>query len=72
MPNQVVFAMAVETAMIIVTLLLLNQPNIFLPFRSPRVQTALRAGGLIMLSLTFCWSVILGCVITLHQMTFRI
>jgi hypothetical protein len=60
---QVLIALGVEALLILVTFVFLN---------APRTRAALQWAGMIMLCLTFCWSVIFGCVIALTGSTLRI
>ncbi|MDR3607199.1 MAG: hypothetical protein P4M08_07460 [Oligoflexia bacterium] len=70
--RQIFFAGLIEVAMILVTLALLDVPNIVLPVRSAGARSTLRVTGMIMLCLTFCWSVVLGCVLALNSGTYRL
>jgi len=60
---QVLVALAVEALLIVVTFAFLN---------APRTRAALQWAGMIMLCLTFCWSVIFGCVLALTNSSLRI
>jgi hypothetical protein len=70
--HQVFFAGLVEIGMIAMTLILLDVPNFFLPFSNPTTRAVLKNGGLVMLCLTFCWSVVLGCVLALNAGTYTL
>jgi hypothetical protein len=70
--HQIFVAVFIELVMIFLTLLLLDVPNLAFRFRSPGAQSAVRGAGMIMLCLTFCWSVILGCVLALNSGTYRL
>lgn len=70
--HQVFVAGVIEIGMILVTLTFLDVPNFLLPFKSPSARSAIKGGGLIMLCLTFCWSVVLGCVLALNSGTYRL
>lgn len=72
MPRQVIVSLWIEIAMITVTMILLVQPRMFFPFRTERARTAGSWAGMTLLCVTFCWSVILGCILALNDMTFKI
>jgi hypothetical protein len=72
MPKQVVVSLWIEIAMITVTMILLVQPRMFFPFRSTRARLIGNWGGMMLLCMTFCWSVILGCILALNDMTFQL
>lgn len=67
MPKQVLFTFLIETVLILATTLLLAQPEMVFSGQAKRVRSLAKAGGLILLCLTFCWSVVLGAVITLYS-----
>lgn len=66
MPKQVLVSIVIEVMMILLTIFLLNQPKLVFEKQSDCTKTIARAGGLISLCVTFCWSVFLGCVLMLH------
>jgi hypothetical protein len=72
MPKQVMLAFMVEFFMILMTTVLLLQPRSIFGAITPRMSSAAMGSGLILLCLTFCWSVIFGAVLALNQMTLRI
>ena len=72
MPKQVLFSMIVEAGMILLTTFMLTQPALVFGKRSESVRSMARAGGLFLLCLTFCWSVVLGCTLTINALTIRI
>ena len=72
MPRQVFFAMAVEAVLILLTTFMLTQPGLIFGARSERTRSLLTMCGLIFLCVTFCWSVVLGCTLTVNSMTIRI
>jgi hypothetical protein len=72
MPNQLLFALLVEAALITLTMILLLQPRPFFTPAADRSRNLATMSGLFVLCITFCWSVIFGCVLALHQLTFRI
>lgn len=69
MPKQVVFALIIETALILLTLLLLTQPKLMFGTQSARIRSMANAGGMILLCLTFIWSVIFGCVLAINRVS---
>ncbi len=72
MPRYVALAFMVEFFMILLTCTLLMQPRSMFGAVSQRMSSAVMAGGFVLLCLTFCWSVILGAVLALNDMTLRI
>jgi hypothetical protein len=72
MPTQVVFALIIESALVGLTALLLLQPEGLFRGHSPALRAAVRGGGLVLLCLTFCWSVIFGAVMALNHMTIQL
>ncbi len=70
--HQIFVSFLIELVMILATLVLLDVPNLAIRFRSPGAQAAVRGAGMVMLCLTFCWSVILGCVLALNAGTYRL
>lgn len=72
MPKQVLFCLTVELGLIFVTTLFLTQPGFIFPVRSDRTRIALTMSGYLLLCITFCWSVILGSVLTLTEFASRI
>ncbi len=73
MPNQsLVISLAVEIILVSMTLFLLAHPRMLFKQRSDRARLLITISGLVFLCLTFCWSVIFGCVLVLHEPAFRI
>ncbi|HLD99413.1 MAG TPA: hypothetical protein VJB59_04100 [Bdellovibrionota bacterium] len=72
MTNQVAVAMLIEVLMIGVTSLLLIQPVGIFGIGPSRIKAVSTWGGMVMLCVTFCWSVIFGCVLFLNSMTLKI
>lgn len=70
--NQLLLSLAIEGALILVTLLFLVQPESLIRFRSDRGKAAARIWGLVLLCITFCWSVVLGCVYAIQSITMRL
>ena len=66
MPRQVFFAMLIEAALVTLTALLLVKP-----FRASRSEKPPFA-GLLLMCVTFCWSVVFGCILALNEITFRL
>ncbi len=72
MSKHVLIAMVVESALIALTTTLLAQPEMVFHGASARFRAFAKASGTIFLCLTFCWSFILGCVLSLTRMAFRL
>lgn len=72
MTNQLALSIFIEGLLILLTILFLTQPRPFFRVESERSRNLLTVSGYFLLSVTFCWSVIFGCVLTLHHLTFRI
>ncbi|OFZ70442.1 MAG: hypothetical protein A3K03_05825 [Bdellovibrionales bacterium RIFOXYD1_FULL_44_7] len=72
MPKQLVFVMLIEFALIMLTCILLMQPTLIFAGQSDRARSIARTGGLVFLCVTFCWSIILGCVFTLSYSTIQL
>lgn len=71
-PKQVLVSLLLESGLITLTTLLLAQPKVMFATRSERARSLAFSGGLLFLCLTFCWSVIFGCVLYLNDISFRI
>jgi hypothetical protein len=71
-PNQVLFAFVVEFFMILLTSILLLQPRSMFRSSASWMTGIATTTGMVMLCLTFCWSVVLGAVLAMHGFTLRI
>ena len=71
-PPQLIFALLIEAALIFATWVFLVQPGPLLPVRSDVGKGALRVWGLVLLCITFCWSVVVGCIWAIQQITLRL
>ena len=72
MPVQLLFAMGVALSMVLVTWLLLSQPSWLFPGTSERGRVYMKWAGMASLGLTFVWSVILGCLLALSELTWQL
>ena len=70
--SKVDYAKLVEVILIVVTSTLLSQPRLLFPAGAARLRIAATWSGWMLLCLTFCWSVILGIVLTLHGITVQL
>jgi hypothetical protein len=61
--------MLIELALIALTLLLLIQPARLFKPNALKFRKAANWTGLILLCLTFCWSVVVGIVLTMNGFT---
>lgn len=68
-PRPVIFALLVECVLILFTLLMLIQPKFAFHRVPDRVTKMAMTSGLVLLCLTFCWSVICGMLFTLYQVS---
>jgi hypothetical protein len=65
--------MLVEAVLVAFTVFALVQPFAFMkPKQTERRTVGLQMVGLVLLCITFCWSVIFGCVLALNEITFRL
>lgn len=69
---QLLGTVLIEAAMIALTTFLLVQPEPVFRGVSIRIRGAITWAGLVSLCVTFCWSVIFGCVLAIHHLTLRI
>ncbi len=72
MPKQVLFALSIESILLAMTILFLVQPLSLTRFGTPNRARVFRMGGMVLLCLTFCWSVVFGCILALNEMTLRL
>lgn len=68
MPNPVIYAVLIEAALFILTVLFLVQPKFVWDIRSPRGKGIASATGIVFLCMTFGWSFILGSLLVMHDM----
>jgi hypothetical protein len=69
MPQQLAISLLIESTLIVVTTLLLAQPASFFPSASPRLRAVATYGGMLLLCVTFMWSVVLGMLFTLNPIS---
>lgn len=72
MPKQVIFALVVESALILLTSVLLVRPSLIFKNQTSKVSQLAHTGGMVLLCVTFCWSVIVGCLLTLNSIVIRL
>jgi len=72
LPPQLIFAFVTEVAMILLSCLLVVQPESVFGGISQGSRRAATYAGLVSLCLTFCWSVIFGIVLALNNLELRI
>jgi hypothetical protein len=73
LPQQIVVSMLIEAGLIVLTTLLLAQPRaVFSAALSERARSAATYGGLMLLCITFMWSVIFGMLLSVHQLSGRV
>lgn len=71
MPNSVMVAFSLESVLILVTTLALTQPKFFFRANSPRLQSLVNWVGMFLLCVTFCWSVVLGIVLSMNDVVIQ-
>jgi hypothetical protein len=69
---QLLGSFVIELALVSMTTFLLAQPEPLFHGLSGRVRGAITWAGMVALCVTFCWSVIVGCELALHQLTQRL
>lgn len=69
MSKQMLFALVLECWLMLLTILMLTQPSFLFRFKSDQAQNAVTISGFFLLCLTFCWSVVLGCMFAFHKLT---
>ena len=72
MPKQVLFCLLIEAALMTLTVVLLIQPQFVVKPKNKKTSEIMTYFGFGFLSLTFCWSFVLGCVLAVNQLTIRI
>ena len=72
MPKPLLFVMLIEIALVLLTTLLLIQPKGIFRAISGRTQTIAHWGGMFLLGLTFCWSIVFGVILSMNEITFRL
>ena len=72
MPKQLIFALFIEVCLIVLTSLLLMRPTLIFTNPALRVSEVSRIGGMVLLCTTFCWSVVLGALLTLSSIVIRL
>ena len=68
-PHQLWLTLGVETAVVMMTLLLLSEPGFLIKPRGPVLRKVFLGSGLVFLCLTFFWSFILGHLIAIFHLT---
>lgn len=63
MSKPVLFALLIESGLITLTTALISQP---------RSRVLANTSGWLLLCLTFCWSVVMGCLIGLQRLTIQL
>jgi hypothetical protein len=68
MSSSVLFCFSVEVVLVFLTTFLLSQPQSVFKGASKPIQNFAFGSGVILIGLTFCWSVLLGIVSSLNQL----
>lgn len=69
MSKQLALAFFIEFALVFVTVFLLIQPRFAFATEARRARAMATISGYFLLCITFCWSVVVGCVLAIHQLT---
>ena len=72
MPNNLILVLAVELALIVLTTLFLFQPKSLFGIKLDRMKMTFRWGGLLLLCVTFFWSIIIGIILSMNNLTIRL
>ena len=72
MPQSVVYTMGIEFGLILITTVILSKPTFLIRMFKARFKTAATWGGAILVLATFCWSMVLGIVLTMNNLSLRI
>jgi hypothetical protein len=70
--KQLAVTLSVEAFLVFLTLFLLSEPGWMIKSKNEGTRAAFRAGGLLFLCVTFCWSFILGCILAIQRLTFHV
>jgi hypothetical protein len=68
LPTHLAGAIRIEVALIVLSSVFLVQPEMLFRGRSDRMRAVVSWAGFLALCVTFCWSVIFGCLLTLHHL----
>jgi integral membrane sensor domain MASE1 len=72
MPHSVIFVLMVEIILIVFTTILMAQPKKVFPSKSEKLRSFAHWVGMLLLCLTFCWSIVLGIVLATNDMIISI
>lgn len=72
MSQSVVLVSMIEVALITLTTLLLIQPKSMFPSPSPTFKSIANWCGMFLLCVTFCWSVVVGIILSLNDFILRV
>ena len=72
MPNTVLIVLGIEALLMTVTTVFLTQPAVFFGSGPSRKVNLARWGGFFFLCVTFCWSVVVGIVMSVNELSFRL
>lgn len=67
--KQIILAIAVQAMLLFITTILLIQPRLLIGELTARARSIAFSCGIVFFCLSFCWSVILGSLWTLHRLT---
>jgi hypothetical protein len=71
-PNTIIAVFSVEALLIVLTNLFLIKPAFLFRTENHRKSKVGRWGGLFFLCITFLWSVVVGMVMSLNEMSFSL
>ncbi len=72
MPSSVIFVLGIEMAFIFLTTLFLIQPRMIFKKVPLPIQLLFKWCGMFFLGLTFCWSIVVGVVLSMNNLSLHI
>ncbi len=72
MPHSVLIVLGIESVLVFMTAFFLVQPDVLFRLASQKIRTVVRWSGMLLLCLTFCWSVIVGIILSLNGLSLKI
>jgi hypothetical protein len=71
-PGIVLIALMGESALVVTSAILLVQPRPLLELGSETARRLATMSGMFFLCVTFVWSVILGCILAMRELSMRV
>lgn len=63
--TEMIYVLALQLAFILLSFLCLARPRFIFGFKSPALHRAFIVMGIVLLSMSFCYSFVLGCILRL-------